>query len=166
MHNNILIDAIGRNDAETIKKAIAAGADPDVDHGLPLRTCFEQKNYEMAKILFFAGADFTIALEKLRADFAEIPTRTSSPFQPYPTPIKEREAEYHHLYTLIDTGDSYYARCKEALPVKQVLKLDEIIERQIRIEQQLADFKTALDELRGIPVNAKPRAGQIQPLPK
>lgn len=162
--NALLMTALEANDHSLVQKAISEGANADVDGGKPLRYCAEHDDYALAKLLFFSGADFTIALQKAKKDLVTVPTEYSG--QGEWKPKKGHEIDHARTKRLVARLENFLTCCQENIAVQNSMKFDKILDNQARLAEQFAAFRSAVDEITSPLREAKPRDKTLQPMPK
>ena len=173
LQNQNLYAAIAVRDMLGVEKALAAGAQPDDDHGSALRLSAQHDNYLAAKALMLAGADIGHAIIQAHRDNEAIPRRTDTGMiMTFRTPKTEegkaREAALEKEIQKLETFQKTFI--DSTLPIEQMNMLREIRMAQYDLTRRMDSMERALRDIDAPkPLDKKPARGGGTParhLPK
>lgn len=138
--DNLLLSAVKTGDANRIAQAVAEGADPNTQNGLPLRITAENDDYLTAKTLMQHHADIGYALMQARTENDAIPReyKGSGVFayrQPRTSEGRALEQKLNKIIGRLDTFQKTYL--ESSMPQEQMILMREMQERLIRMEKQI-----------------------------
>ncbi|MBI1215096.1 MAG: hypothetical protein GC185_04665 [Alphaproteobacteria bacterium] len=121
--SNLIYAAILSGNADRLAAALANKPDLDADDAKALRLCAQEGNYRFAKQLYLAGADPAYAL------------------------MCEKNGKEPRTAVIARLGTYKEAFENSIAPAETLRMLQEILDRQQRLEKQVQAFKDALAEL-------------------
>lgn len=138
--DNLLFAAVKAQNAQRITQALAEGANPNAQNGLPLRITAENDDYLTAKTLMQHHADIGYALLQARTENDAIPReyKGSGVFayrQPRTSEGRALEQKLGKIIGRLDTFQKTYL--ESSIPQEQMILIREMQERLIRMEKQI-----------------------------
>lgn len=138
--DNLLLAAVKAGDANRIEQALAEGANPNTQDGLPLRITAENDDYLTAKTLMQQNADIGYALLQARTENEAIPReyKGSGVFSYRQAKTSEGRVLEQKLNKIIGRLDTFQKTYLESsMPQEQMILMREMQERLIRMEKQI-----------------------------
>ena len=141
--DNLLIAAVKAQDARRIEQALADGADPNTQDGLPLRIAAENNDYLTVKNLMEHHADIGYAILRVEQENNVIPREykgngTFSFRAPTTAEGQTLEKKLRNQSNMLQTFQKTYL--ESSLPQEQMNLLREMNTRLIRLEKQVKDL--------------------------
>lgn len=138
--DNLLIAAVKAQDVRRIEQALADGADPNTQDGLPLRLAAENDAYLIAKNLMQHHADIGYAILQARTENNAIPRELSgsgifTSYVPRTSEGKEQERKLGKILPRLEAFQKTYL--ESTLPQEQMILIRDMQERLIRMEKQI-----------------------------
>lgn len=165
--NQDLHTAIAARDMLGVEKALAAGAQPDDDNGMPLRLAATHDYYLAAKALLMAGADIGHAIIQAHRDNEAIPRRTDAGMiMTFRTPKTEegkaREAALEKEIRKLESFQKTFI--DSTLPLEQMSMLRDIRMAQYDLTRRMDSLEKALREIdTPKPLDKKTASGSTRP---